>query len=147
MNRPDQVVWVDGAQEAIKMLNDKGFYVFVVTNQAGVARGYYPESNVVDLHRWMANELALSGAHIDEFLYCPYHPQAVVPEYARISYNRKPAPGMIVDLLGRWPIMKSECFLIGDKIIDIETADIMGMKGYLFEGGKLDAFVNTCLKS
>ena len=68
--------WVDGAHAAVKAANDAGYFVFVITNQSGVARGFYEESHVEALHAWMAEDLARIGAHIDAFEYCPYHPEA-----------------------------------------------------------------------
>ncbi len=140
-HRSDQIVWVEGALAAIKSLNDAGYYVFVVSNQAGVARGNYTETDVKALHAWMAERMAEQGAHVDAFSYCPYHPEGIVAEYAKASPRRKPAPGMILDLLQAWPVQKADSFLIGDKAIDVEAAAAAGLPGYLFEGGDLRVFV------
>ncbi len=96
--------WIEGAREAVKAVNDAGYFAFVVTNQSGVARGFYEESHVQALHRWMADEMATIGAHIDAFEYCPDHPDGTIEQYRRVSDRRKPAPGMITDLLGRFSI-------------------------------------------
>ena len=85
--------WIDGAREAVKAANDAECFVFVVTNQSGVARGLYEESHVEALHRWMADDLAKIGAHIDAFEYCPFHPDALIERYRQVSHRRKPAPG------------------------------------------------------
>ncbi len=114
--------WIDGAREAVKAVNDAGYFAFVVTNQSGIARGLYEESHVQTLHRWMADEMAAIGAHIDAFEYCPDHPDGTVERYRRVSDRRKPAPGMITDLLGRFPVDAAGSFLIGDKPSDIEAA-------------------------
>ncbi len=142
-HRPDQIVWVDGALAAIKTFNDAGFYVFVVSNQAGVARGYYTEADVMALHRWMAAQMAAAGAHADAFAYCPFHPDGTVAAYAKASPHRKPAPGMILDLLKTWPVAKDQSFLIGDRAHDIEAAAAAGLPGYLFEGHDLSAFIES----
>src|SRR5882672_6585668 len=72
--------WIDSAREAIKAANDAGYFVFVVTNQSGVARGLYEETHVEALHKAMIDDLAKIGAHIDAFEYCPYHPEAVIEQ-------------------------------------------------------------------
>ena len=141
-----QVAWVRGAKEAVKLLNDAGRYVFVVTNQAGVAKGLYEEQAIEALHRWMAEELAAEGAAIDDWRYCPYHPEGSVAAYRAAHPWRKPNPGMLLDLLERWPVEREGSFLVGDKISDIEAAEAAGMPGYLFEGGDLTAFVRERLR-
>jgi D-glycero-D-manno-heptose 1,7-bisphosphate phosphatase len=70
--------WIDGAREAVKAVNNAGYFAFVITNQSGVARGLCDESQVNALHQWMEDDLAKIGAHIDAFEYCPYHPEAVI---------------------------------------------------------------------
>jgi D,D-heptose 1,7-bisphosphate phosphatase len=141
-----QVEWVQGAKTAVKVLNDTGFYVFVVTNQAGVAKGLYGEEAIETLHRWMAEELAAEGAAIDDWRYCPYHPDGSVAAYRAAHPWRKPNPGMLLDLLAGWPVDIKRSFLVGDKISDIEAARAAGMPGYLFEGGDLAAFVRERLR-
>jgi D,D-heptose 1,7-bisphosphate phosphatase len=147
VHRPDQVAWVDGAMQAVKHLNDNGHYVFVVTNQAGVAHGYYDCSTVERLHAFMNEELRNAGAHIDAFEYCPYHPDGVVPAYQAASRNRKPNPGMIEDLFASWPVRREGSFLIGDNETDLMAASSAGIAGHLFTGGDLDRFVRNLIAS
>jgi D-glycero-D-manno-heptose 1,7-bisphosphate phosphatase len=137
--------WIEGAREAVKAVNDAGYFAFVVTNQSGVARGFYEESHVHALHRWMADEMATIGAHIDAFEYCPDHPDGTVERYSRVSIRRKPGPGMITDLLGRFPVNADASILIGDKPSDLEAARAAGLRGRLFSGGNLEAFVRMHL--
>lgn len=143
---PSKLKWIDGAREAVKAVNDAGYFAFVVSNQSGVARGLYDESDVQALHRWMADEMAMMGAHIDAFEYCPDHPEGTVEQYRRVSDRRKPAPGMITDLLGRFPVNADDSILIGDKVSDLEAARAASLRGYLFPGGNLETFVKQHLQ-
>jgi D-glycero-D-manno-heptose 1,7-bisphosphate phosphatase len=140
-----QLKWIEGAREAVKIANGAGYYVFVVSNQSGVARGFYEEAHVEALHQWMQDDLAKSGAHIDAFEYCPYHPEATVERYRQVSHRRKPAPGMINDLLERFPVHISQSILIGDKPTDLEAAQAAGIRGYLFSGQNLAHFLKSVL--
>lgn len=142
---PSKLQWIDGARQAVKAVNDAGYFAFVVSNQSGVARGLYEESHVQALHRWMADDMASLGAHIDAFEYCPDHPEGTVERYRRVSDRRKPAPGMITDLLGRFRVNADASILIGDKEGDLEAARAAGLKGHLFPGGSLEAFVKQHL--
>ncbi|PDT74079.1 HAD family hydrolase [Bradyrhizobium sp. C9] len=137
--------WIDGAREAVRLVNEAGYFAFVVTNQSGVARGFYEESDVDALHRWMAENLAAVGAHIDAFEYCPDHPEAPIERYRRDSHRRKPGPGMITELMVRFPVAADRSILIGDQERDLEAARAAGIRGLLFRTGNLETFVRQAL--
>jgi D,D-heptose 1,7-bisphosphate phosphatase len=137
----DRFEWIDGAREAIQHATASGWHVFVVTNQAGVARGFYTEADVAALHAWMADEVRRARGTIDDLRFCPFHPEASVPEYRRVSDWRKPAPGMLLDLIRTWELDPARCLLIGDQPSDLAAAAAAGIAAHHFTGGDLAAFV------
>jgi D-glycero-D-manno-heptose 1,7-bisphosphate phosphatase len=139
------IIWIDGIFAALKRARDAGYWVFVVTNQAGVGRGYYTEDDVKALHDWMQAEFARHGAGVDAFMYCPHHPEHGQGAYKLACECRKPKPGMLLELMKRFPVDTGKSLLIGDSPGDIEAAAAAGVKGYLFTGGNLDDFLSRLL--
>ncbi|HVM99836.1 MAG TPA: HAD-IIIA family hydrolase [Caulobacteraceae bacterium] len=137
----DRWIWVDGAQAAIKRLNDAGWFAFIVTNQSGVARGFYDEAALKTLHDEVLAELAGSGAHVDDIRFCPFHADAAIERYRVQSDWRKPEPGMLLDLMRHWPVDRERSLLVGDQPSDMEAARRAGVRGALFGGGDLDLLV------
>jgi len=137
--------WIPGALEAIRMASAAGWHVFVVTNQSGVARGYYAEDDVRALLDWIADEARVHGGTIDDARYCPYHPEATIEAYRRTHPWRKPAPGMLLDLMRAWDVAPGDAIMIGDQKTDMEAASAAGVTGHLFPGGNLADFLRPLL--
>ena len=131
--RPDQIEWIDGAPEAVRSLNEAGYLVLVVTNQSGVARGFYDEDAVKSLHTYMQQHLASHGARVDAFYYCPHHPEGTIKSLAVNCRCRKPGPGMLEQAASEWPIDRDASFMIGDKDADMAAAHAFNVRGVKFD--------------
>jgi len=140
-----QFAWIPGALDAIRYATASGFHVFIVTNQSGVARGLYDEAAVQALMAWVGDEARRHGGTIDDYRYCPFHPDGTVPAYRQVSDWRKPGPGMLLDLLRAWSVDPARSLLIGDQATDVAAAAAAGMTGHLFPGGNLFPFVRPLL--
>lgn len=141
----DRFEWNEGARETIRAFNDLGWYVFVVTNQAGIAKGKYGLADYWALRDHIRMELAAQGCQIDDERFCPYHPDASVPQWRDRSDWRKPEPGMLLDLLEKWPVRREMSFMIGDQETDVEAAKAAGLPGFRYQQGPLDRFALKCL--
>lgn len=145
--RPEDLRWQPGAIKAIRRCNDAGALAIVVTNQAGVARGFYNESAVHRFHAHMQNELRQHGAHIDDFYYCPYHGDGVVEGYALADHpDRKPSPGMLRRALLEWPIDQTRTFVMGDTDNDSGAAQAAGLPHFIVKPGELLEAVESGLR-
>ncbi len=129
--------WLGDAPQAIRWANEHGYLVIVITNQSGVARGYFTEDDVKRLHAWMNDDLMRFSAHIDDFYYCPHLPDGSVEEYAKICDCRKPKPGLIKRACEDYNIDRNKSLLIGDADRDVECAEAAGVIGVRFQGGSL----------
>lgn len=133
VSRPEQLEWVAGAPESVRLLNEAGYYVLVVTNQSGVARGYFDEAAVKSFHAYMQDALAKEGARIDAFYYCPHHPEGTIKNLAVSCNCRKPGTGLLEQAAREWPIEKSASFFIGDKDHDMAAAAAFNIRGIKFD--------------
>jgi D-glycero-D-manno-heptose 1,7-bisphosphate phosphatase len=145
VSRIEDFEWIEGAAEAIAAFNRQGWWVFVVTNQSGVAHGLYTEADMEALHAWMQAELEQLGARIDRIYHCPFHEQGSIKRYKKESYDRKPRPGMLIRAMTDYPVVRERSFLIGDKQADLEAAKAAGVEGFLFTGGDLSHFAEWAL--
>lgn len=136
--RIEQFKWVDGAREAVKLCNERGLLAVVVTNQSGIARGFYTADDVDNLHAFMQDGLSQIGAHIDKFYYCPHHPAGIVAEFSVACDCRKPKPGLILRACRELDIEPAQSILFGDSERDIQAAEAAGLRaGIFFTGGNL----------
>ena len=122
----DRVEFIDGAADAIATFNRAGIPVAVVTNQAGIARGLYGIDDVAQVHKYIEAHLAEHGAHIDLFLFCPYHPAGIVEAFARTSEDRKPRPGMANAAASALNLDLTASWVVGDRPEDVGLAQAVG---------------------
>ncbi|RPJ69400.1 MAG: HAD family hydrolase, partial [Acidobacteria bacterium] len=120
LNRLDRIELFPWSIDAVRVLNKAGFLAFVVTNQAGVARGYFEEALVQEAHRFIDERMRAGGARIDAYYYCPHHPDVGVGQYRKACDCRKPLPGMIRRAEQEFGIDASRSFVVGDRWMDIE---------------------------
>ncbi|HXW78243.1 MAG TPA: HAD family hydrolase [Acidimicrobiales bacterium] len=122
----DRVEFIDGSAEAIARFNKAGIPVAVLTNQAGVARGFYTIDDVNDVHGYLTSRLAECKAHIDLFVFCPYHPDGTVEAFSRGSDDRKPGPGMAKAAAEALNLDLRASWVVGDRLEDLGLAEAVG---------------------
>lgn len=127
LHEPDRVVLVGDAVPALRRLAAAGFALVVVSNQAGVARGYYPEQAVAAVHARLEALLAAAGVTLDGIFYCPHHPHGTVAAYARPCRCRKPAPGMLQAAAAALRLDLAASWMIGNHPSDVEAARAAGV--------------------
>ncbi len=135
LHRKEDLKLLPGVPQAIRMLREKGYKIVVVTNQAGIARGYYQESDVEELHAFMNEMLRQQGAWIDAFFYCPHHPEHGIGKYKKLCHCRKPDIGMFEMAEQYFPVDKAHSWMIGDKRIDVEAGRNFGLRTVLVGTG------------
>ena len=143
VGRAEDFTLVEGAAQAIALLNRNKYLVFIVTNQSGIGQGYYTEDDFAAVVSHMNSLLAREGAHIDDLRHCPFHPEAAIASYRTEHPWRKPRPGMLLDLLDHWKVDRQNSFSVGDSLRDVEASTAAGIPGHLFEGENLFEFLRT----
>lgn len=121
LHRIEEVVFLDGIFEICQHFQSLGFLIIVITNQAGIARGYYTEAEFLQVTDWMTQQFKKKGIEITRVYYCPYHPTEGKGKYRADSYDRKPNPGMILKAKDEFDLDLKKSILIGDKESDIEA--------------------------
>lgn len=141
-HRPEDLVLVPGAVRAVARLRAAGLVPVVVTNQSGVGRGYFDLAAMDRFHSLLRARFAEGGAPVEAVYACPFHPDAVVPEYRHPDHpDRKPNPGMLLLAAAELGLSLAGSVMVGDRESDMEAARRAGVEGWLFPGGDLDAFV------
>ncbi len=123
----EEFEYTEKCLEGLKGLRQLGYEIIVVTNQAGIARGIYDQSDYQKLTDWYLKDLKKKGIDILDVIHCPHHPDGTVLEYKKVCYCRKPAPGMILTMKDKHNINLNKSILIGDKLSDIEAAENAGV--------------------
>lgn len=131
LNHLSRLSLLPGIPRAIRLLNEAGLPVLVVTNQGGVGSGYFPEGLIHAVREEIFCRLRAEGAHLDGYYYCPHHPQGLVPEFARSCHCRKPAPGLAEQAAREHGLDLLRSYVVGDRRTDLEMARRIGAKGIL----------------
>jgi D-glycero-D-manno-heptose 1,7-bisphosphate phosphatase len=135
INHPSRFVVLPGTARAIRLLNERGILAIVVSNQSGVARGYFPLELVHEVHDLLNAKLKAEGAYLDGVFFCPHYPGGKVREFAVECECRKPKTGLIKQAQERYDIDMGSSYMIGDRFSDIEMAFRCDLKGIMVETG------------
>lgn len=135
LSRPDQLRLIAGAAEAIKRLKHAGLKVVVITNQAGVARGYFSEPALQQIHLELEQMLRAQDAHLDAIYYCPHHPTAGIGVYKIDCSCRKPKPGLLEKAARELNLDLRRSFIVGDKPADLQAGEVVGCRTILVRTG------------
>lgn len=134
-SRPEELHLYNGVGAALKTFQEAGFRLIVVTNQAGIARGYFTGDDLQRMHTYLAGELAQSGVHLDAIYYCPHHPDGIIPELAIRCNCRKPQPGMLLRAAKDLELNLRRSWFVGDILDDIEAGNRAGCRTVLVDLG------------
>lgn len=135
LDRPERVQLYPWSVDAIRALNRAGLRVVMVTNQSGVARGFFTEAVVDAVHAHIRALLAEGGAHLDAYYYCPHHPDGRIPEYSRVCDCRKPGRALVDRAISEFDIDPAQSFAVGDRWFDVGLAQTVGARGVLVRTG------------
>jgi D-glycero-D-manno-heptose 1,7-bisphosphate phosphatase len=135
LDRPERVVLFPYSIQAIAALNRAGIRVVLVTNQSGVARGFFPEEMVGRVHDHIADLLAQGGARIDAYYYCPHHPDGKLSHDAKRCDCRKPGRGMVDRAVRELGVVPEQSYTVGDRWLDVGLARTVGARGVLVRTG------------
>lgn len=130
LSKPEQLRLIPGAAEGIKLIREHGYKVIVVSNQSGIARGYFTFDDLAKVEKALAAMLEEKGAKVDAWYYCPHHEKGKIAEYAVKCTCRKPLPGLVLKGAEEHNIDLEKSAMIGDKLSDVQCAVNAGIKHY-----------------
>jgi D-glycero-D-manno-heptose 1,7-bisphosphate phosphatase len=133
--QPEKFHLIPGALEALRLLNERGVKIYIITNQGGIARSFYTEEDYRALTDYMLKLFRGHGISVEDVLYCPHHPDGNIPEYTKNCSCRKPGTALIDAVIEREGFFPEELALVGDKNTDIEAGRKIGMTTCLVETG------------
>ena len=145
--RKEDFTFIKGAIDGLRYLIDLKYELFIVTNQSGIARGFYTEKDFLNLDQFIKSELLKKGITIKDTFFCPHHPKAKIKKYRTICNCRKPKTGLLNQAFTKYEINKKESFLIGDKETDIIAGESVNIKSLLFNSGDLNKFIRSKIKN
>lgn len=135
--RAEDFEFLPGAVEALRMLQSHGFLLIIITNQSGIARGYYTENDFLSLTEWMLERLKESGVNIAKVYYCPHLPDAKIPEYRKICDCRKPETGLFEEAAREFDVDMAKSFAVGDKMRDCSVCEKTECRGFIIGGNSV----------
>lgn len=128
VHKIEEFEFIEGVFSACLKYQQAGYKLIVITNQSGIGRGYYDESQFNQLTDWMKAQFASHGVHIDGVYFCPHHPEKALPAYRLKCECRKPEPGMLLQAIAEHDIDPNQSIMFGDKVSDIKAAKKAGIK-------------------
>ena len=142
LSKIEDFEYLPGVIEGLRLLQDVGYKLIVITNQSGIARGYYTEKDFLKLNDWLLKDLAEKGIRIDKVYYCPHHPKANIMKYRIDCDCRKPKLGMYRRAVIDFDVDLSKSYVIGDKIRDVQLCKESECNGFIIDSDneKLECF-------
>ena len=138
--KKENFFFLEGIFEIVSYANQNGYLVIVITNQSGIARGFYSENDFYVISKWMKKEFNKNNCKIDDIFYCPYHSKHGKGKYKKNSILRKPSPGMLIMAKEKYDIDMESSILIGDKITDIQAGELAGVGTLLLYGSSSENY-------
>ena len=132
--RREDFIYTEGAVEALRILEELGYLLIIVTNQSGIARGYYSEEDFDKLNQWMLRDLAQKGVRVAKTYFCPHYPQGKIERYAVECECSKPGTGMFRKAQKEWDLDMEQSFAVGDRLRDLSICYEYGVQGIWLGG-------------